>query len=196
VAVVALLERLVERQFVVCLPEVDIKGFELDARWRATEYLTLFAGYGYTDSEIERHDSRPYTKGNKVPYAPEYTGNAGIDLAIPLGSSDWTVNARLDASFVGETWFSTVQENEVPNLFTVFAGFGQGEFSRQKRDAYSVMNARLGVSNGAFTVTAWGRNITDEDYLQEIIPAPEFGGSFIHDSPGSAFGVDVSYAFQ
>ena len=56
--------------------------------------------------------------------------------------------------------------------------------------------ARLGVSNDTWGVTAWGRNITDEKYLQEIIPAPEFGGSFIHDSPGAAFGVDVRYSFR
>lgn len=175
--------------------EVDIKGFELDARWRAGEYVTLFAGYGYTDSEIEQYDARPYTTGNKVPYAPEYTGNAGIDLNVPFGSSGWAFNARLDASFVGETWFGAVQDEKVPNLFTGF-GFGQGEFSKQKRDPYSVLNLRAGVSNGAITVTAWGRNITDEDYLQEIIPAPEFGGSFIHDSLGDSYGLDVSYSFR
>jgi len=83
----------------------------------------------------------------------------------------------------------------VPNLFTGF-GFGQGEFSKMKRDSYMSMNARLGVSNGTWSVTAWGRNIADEKYLQEIIPAPEFGGSFIHDSPGASYGVDFSYSFR
>ena len=38
-------------------------------------------------------------------------------------------------------------------------------------------------------------NLTDEDYLEEIIPAPEFGGSFIHDSAGRISGVDLSYRF-
>jgi iron complex outermembrane recepter protein len=175
--------------------EATIQGFELDARWRATEWLTLFAGYSYVDTEIDRYDGRPYTKGNKIPYAPEYTGNAGIDINVPIGGGDWTVNARLDGMFMGETWFSTVQENKVPNLFTGF-GFGQGEFSRQKRDSFATMNARLGVSNDTWTVTAWSRNLTDEDYLQEIIPAPEFGGSFIHDSPGASYGVTVQYSFR
>ena len=175
--------------------EAEVKGVEIDARWRVNSILTVFAGYGTADSEIKRYDGRPYTAGNKIPYAPEYTGNAGIDLKIPVGSSDWVVNARLDGSFIGETWFSTVQANQVPNLFTYF-GFGQGEFSKQKRDSFSLMNARLGVSNGTWSVTAWGRNITDEDYLAEVIPAPEFGGSFIHDAPGSSWGVDFAYSFR
>jgi iron complex outermembrane receptor protein len=185
--------------------EASIQGFEIDGRWRATEWLTLFAGYGYTDTEIDRYDGRPYTAGNKIPYAPEYTGNAGIDINVPVGGGDWTVNARLDATFMGETWFSPVQEDKVPNLFTAIDSdgngvadttFGQGEFSKMKRDSYMSLNARLGVSNGAWTVTAWGRNVTDEEYLQEIIPAPEFGGSFIHDSPGSSYGLDVKYSFR
>ena len=81
------------------------------------------------------------------------------------------------------------------SLFTYF-GFGQGNFSKQKRDPYQVMNARIGISNGTFGVTAWGHNIADKKYLQEIIPAPEFGGSFIHDSPGRSFGVDFNYSFR
>jgi iron complex outermembrane receptor protein len=44
-------------------------------------------------------------------------------------------------------------------------------------------------------VTAWGRNVGDEDYLAEIIPAPEFGGSFVHDAPGSSYGVELNYRF-
>ncbi|TFG38360.1 MAG: TonB-dependent receptor, partial [Candidatus Aminicenantes bacterium] len=175
--------------------KASIKGFELDGRWRATEHITLFAGYSATDTEINRYDGRPYTKGNKIPYAPKYTANAGIDLAMPFGGSDWMLNARLDASFAGETWFHPVQGEKVPNLFTGF-GFGQGEFSKQKRDPYAIMNARLGVSNGTWGLTAWGRNIGDEKYLQEIIPAPEFGGSFIHDSPGASYGVEASYKFR
>jgi iron complex outermembrane receptor protein len=175
--------------------EAEVKGIELDARWRLTDVITVFAGYGTADSEIKRYDGRPYTAGNTIPYAPEYTGNAGIDLKIPLGGSDWTMNARVNGTFVGETWFSTVQGNLVPNLFTYF-GFGQGEFAKQKRDAFSTVDARVGFSNGTLGVTAWGRNIADKKYLAEVIPAPEFGGSFIHDAPGSSYGVDFSYSFR
>jgi iron complex outermembrane receptor protein len=93
-----------------------------------------------------------------------------------------------------QTWFSPVGET-LPNLFTGF-GFGNGDFSKQKRDAYSTLNLRLGVEGENWSATAWGRNVGDEDYLQEIIPAPEFGGSFIHDAPGRSYGVDVTYSFK
>jgi len=176
------------------IDEVSIKGYELDARWIVNENVSLFAGYAATDGEIDKYTGRPYTKGGEVPYAPEYTGNAGIDIKFPV-TADWTVNARIDGSFVGETWFHPVQKQRLPNLFTYF-GFGQGEFSKMSRDEYKSINARLGVTNGTFSVTAWGRNVTDEEYLQEIIPAPEFGGSFIHDSAGESYGVDFTYSFR
>ena len=175
------------------LDEVSIQGYEFDFKWLATDYLSVFGGYGITDGEIDRYDDRPYTAGNEIPYVPEYTGNLGLELRVPVG--DLELTTRLDGSFVGETWFHPVQDELVPNLFTGF-DFGQGEFSRQSRDEYATLNARISLSAERWSVTAWGRNVTDEDYLQEVIPAPEFGGSFIHDSAGDSYGVDVTFAFK
>ena len=177
------------------LDDVTLQGAEIDFRWLAGDYVTIFGGYGYTDGEIDRYQGRPYTAGNEVPYAPEYTGNLGVEFRTPIGGSGLDLVARVDSTFVGETRFHPVQDELVPNLFTGF-GFGQGEFSKQKRDAYEVVNARVGVSGERWGVTVWGRNIADKEYLQEVISAPEFGGSFIHDSPGSSYGVDVSYSFK
>ena len=87
-----------------------------------------------------------------------------------------------------------MQEQRLPNLFGYF-GFGQGEFSKQVRDPYAVYNARLTLQGERWGVTAWGRNVGDEKYLAEIIPAPEFGGSFVHDAPGSSYGAELVYRF-
>jgi iron complex outermembrane receptor protein len=175
------------------IDEVTIQGAEFDFRWRANDVFTVFGGYGYTDGEIDKYVGRPYTEGNEVPYAPEYTGNLGAELAFPIGS-ELQLLTRLDATFVGETWFHPVQEERLPNLFTGF-GFGQGEFSKMKRDPYAVLNLRITLQGERWGVTAWGRNIADEDYLAEIIPAPEFGGSFIHDAPGDSYGIDLDFKF-
>jgi iron complex outermembrane recepter protein len=173
--------------------EVTIQGAEIDARWKATDNLSFFGGFAYTDGSIDKYAGRPYTKDNEVPYAPEYTGNLGGEYSFPLTDALELV-ARLDASFVGETWFHPVQDERLPNLFTGF-GFGQGEFSQMKRDPYAVVNARLTLQGDRWGVTAWGRNIADEEYLAEIIPAPEFGGAFIHDAQGSSYGLDVNFRF-
>jgi iron complex outermembrane receptor protein len=40
-----------------------------------------------------------------------------------------------------------------------------------------------------------GKNVTDEKFLQEVIPAPEFGGAFIHPGAERRFGLEVGYKF-
>ncbi|HXS92769.1 MAG TPA: TonB-dependent receptor [Steroidobacteraceae bacterium] len=170
--------------------EATLQGVEADLRWRANQYVNLFAGVGLLDSEIDKYDGRPYTKGNKVPYAPDYTATAGVDFVVPIGDSGLSLVARLDASFTGETWFSAVQDDSVTTEFGV-----PGDYSKTSRDAFSVVNARLGISADKWEVTAWARNLTDEEYLAEVIPAPEFGGTFSHEAPGMAIGLDLKYSF-
>jgi iron complex outermembrane receptor protein len=176
------------------IDQVSIKGGELDLRWRAVDHVALFGGIGLTDGKIDKYSVRPYTNGNKLPYAPAYTGNAGAEYTAPLGGSGLSVLARVDATFVGKTWFHPVQDNTVPALFTAF-GFGQVNYGKMSRDAYHVINARLGLSGEKWSATLWGRNLADRKYLQEIIVAPEFGGAFIHDSAGRSYGLDVAYRF-
>ena len=179
-------------RIVTNIDKVDISGAEMDFRWRAGSYFTLLGGFGYTDAKIKAYSVRPYTVGNKVPYVPEYTGNLGAEFKVPVGGNGLNVVARVDNTFLGKTWFSPVQNNRLQNFFTGF-GFGEGEFSKQYRKPYSTIDARLGIENDRWSVTAWSHNLTNKKYLEEIIPAPEFGGSFIHDSYGRAYGVEFAY---
>lgn len=180
-------------RIVTNIDKVDIKGMEADFRWRPTHWIGVHGSFGYTDTEIKAYAVRPYTVGNKVPYVPDYTGNLGLDFAVPVGGN-LSVVARLDENFTGKTWFSTVQNNRLPNFFTGF-GFGEGDFSKQYRKPYAVTDGRVGIESDKWGVTAWARNLTNKKYLEEIIPAPEFGGSFIHDSFGRTFGLEVSARF-
>jgi iron complex outermembrane receptor protein len=51
------------------------------------------------------------------------------------------------------------------------------------------------LESGRWSITAWGKNLTDEEYLQEVIPAPEFGGSFNHPSALRSYGLDAVFNF-
>ncbi|MBS0579626.1 MAG: TonB-dependent receptor [Proteobacteria bacterium] len=173
------------------LDRVTLQGVEGEVRWRANNYVNLFAGIGTVDSKIDSYAGRPYTAGNKVPYAPAYTGSAGVDFTVPFGNGGISLVGRLDASAVGKTWFSPVQNNSVQTLFGA-----PGDYSKTSRDAFTLLNARLGISSESWDVIAWSRNLTDKRYLAEVIPAPEFGGSFIHQGLGRAIGVDIDYRFN
>jgi iron complex outermembrane receptor protein len=98
--------------------------------------------------------------------------------------------ARFDASSIGRTWFGPVQNNQVQTEFGA-----PGDYSKTSRDPYTIVNARLGLTADHWNVTGWIRNLADKQYLEEVIPAPEFGGSFVHSATGRAFGVDLSYNF-
>lgn len=177
------------------IEEAEIMGAELDFKWQVNNIFSVFGGIGFTDTEIKEYSTRPYTKGNKLPYIPEYSGTLGGELFIPISGTEWDLRARIDTIFTGETWFSPAQDNDLPNFFTAF-GFGGGDFSKQRRDAFAFTNLTVTVSNENWALDFWGKNITDEDYLEEIIPAPEFGGSFIHDSYGRMYGATVRYQFR
>jgi len=184
------------------IDKVEIYGAEIDFAYALNSYLTISGGYGGIHSEIKQNSNRPYTEGNDLPYAPEGSGALSLDFSMPVfGNLEWMT--RLDYEYVGDTWFHSVQENETVNFFTDLSnvygvpgfGFGPSEYSNTKRDAYWKVNLRAGLSGEHWSIEAWSKNLTDEDYLEEIIPAPEFGGSFIHDSAGRVSGVDVVYRF-
>jgi iron complex outermembrane receptor protein len=184
------------------IDEVEITGVELDLSWHVTENFRLYAGGNYTDSEIKENSSRPDTIGNKSPYTPDYTFNIGGDVEFPL-SNGMSIVARLDAQQVGETWFHTVQEGERPTIFMPlfdlglanFGALGTAEYSVTRRDEYSTVNFRVGLQGEKWTVTAFALNLTDEKYIEEAIPAIEFGGTFVHPNARRRVGLEVTFNF-
>jgi len=185
------------------MDDVEISGIELDASWHATENLRFYAGANFIDSEIKKNSSRPDTVGNKAPYTPEYTVNVGGDIDFPL-SNGMNIFARVDAQWVGETWFHTVQAGQRPTIFMPLfemgfgvgaGGLGTAEYSNALRREYSTVNLRLGLGGDNWTITAFALNMTDEKYIEEAIPAPEFGGVFSHPNSRRRVGLEVGFSF-
>jgi iron complex outermembrane receptor protein len=182
---------------VTTIDETTIQGFEADFNWLASENLSVFGGVGFMNSEIEKNINRPLSVGNDVPQAPDETYNLGAQLDIPMGN-DMSFYARVDLQHVGETWFHTLQGEATPNIWDGLFGTGgliTTDFSKTRRDAYDTVNLRIGFEAENWSATIWGRNITDEEYLEEVIPAVEFGGSFIHPAATATYGADFSFRF-
>src|SRR3546814_302103 len=95
------------------IDKVRIYGVEGDLNWRVSQWLSLFASANYTNSRIERNQTRPYTVGNEAPLTPKYTINAGGQVKLPL-SNRLTLLGRVDGRVTGPTWFSAVQDNDLP----------------------------------------------------------------------------------
>jgi iron complex outermembrane receptor protein len=180
---------------VTTIDKAKISGFEADFDWAVTQNFRLYGGLGLLDSKIKENINRPLSVGNDVPQAPDQTYNLGGQLDFAMGEN-WNLMARVDWQYVGKMWFHTLQGEEVPTIWQVFFGPGlDSNMSRARRDSYQTLAARLSLSNENWIFTLWGRNLTDNDYLQEVIPSPEFGGSFIHPSSLRAYGVEATYRY-
>jgi iron complex outermembrane receptor protein len=187
---------------VTTIDELNIAGFEMDITAELTEDLRVFAGIGLLDTEIKENKNRPLTVGNSAPQAPDETFTLGLTHDFTL-TEDVVMTTRLDWQYTGKTYFHTLQGEATPTIWDFFGTLGGGvppgphsqDFSNASRDAFSTLNLRIGFDAENWNVSVWAKNLTDEEYLQEVIPAPEFGGSFIHPSARDSYGVDFTYRF-
>lgn len=203
------------------IDKVDIKGVEFAANAQLHEYFSIGGGVNLIDSEIKRFGSRPDTVGNEAPYTADYTLNASAEFNYPL-SDLLAFFARADAQWIGKTWFHAVQDQErqsINGAFIALPGFfcdqltgfgaqppacddpdnggslGVANYSQSQRDAYMTLDLRIGLETETWSLVGFAKNVTKERYLEEVIPAPEFGGSFIHPADIRSWGVEVSARF-
>ncbi|MEL6876060.1 MAG: TonB-dependent receptor, partial [Pseudomonadota bacterium] len=185
------------------IDEVELYGVEFNANAEIIEGWNVFGSVNLTESEIKANASRPNTVGNKSPYTADYTINLGTQVVAPIADS-FDLVMRADYRITGPTWFHSVQNNTSPTLFSGLlpgsalalpAFVGDADYSITQREAFGVMDLRFGIEGENWNVTAFADNLFNRKYLNEVIPAIEFGGSFI--SPGGLrrLGVEVGYKF-
>lgn len=174
------------------IDKVRLYGVEGSLNLRLARGFSLFASGNYTDSEIRRNSARPYTVGNEAPYTAKYTINAGGQVDTPITTA-FSFIGRADVRVTGPTWFHTVQDNDVPNIFSGLVGLGN--FRNSRRDAYTIVNLRAGFKGENWSIQGYASNLFNKRYLAEVIPAPEFGGGFLTPADRRAYGVEVSFNF-
>ncbi len=171
------------------MDEVEIYGLELAATWSPFEWLDFQANGNYNDTEINKNKSRPDTEGNDAPYTPEYTFYLSGDVTWPI-TPNLDLIGTLSITGTGQTWFHSVQDQERPTIFAA-----PGRYDVTERDSYELVDLRAGVAGETWTLVAVGRNIFDKNYIREVIPAPEFGGSFNAPGDESWWGVEFTMNF-
>ncbi|MFN7158235.1 MAG: TonB-dependent receptor, partial [Erythrobacter cryptus] len=185
------------------IDEVELYGAEINLSAKLLDGWTVFGSANVTDSEIKKNASRPQTVGNKSPYTADYTINLGTQLDLPIsGSLDFIT--RADYRITGPTWFHTLQADTNPTLFSGLlpisalqlpAFVGDAEYSVARREAFGVMDLRIGIEGERWSLVAYAENLFNEKYLNEVITAVEFGGSFISPGGRQRFGVELGYKF-
>ena len=185
------------------IDKVDVKGAELNVTAKVVEGWSLFGSVNLTDSEIKKNASRPYTVGNKSPYTADYTINLGSQIDAPL-TDNIDLIMRADYRITGPTWFHSVQDETRPTIFSgllpisalALPGFvGDANYSIAKRKAFGVLNLRAGLEGENWNLSVFADNMLDRKYINEAIPAIEFGGSFISPGARRLIGVEAGYKF-
>jgi len=187
------------------IDEVTIQGFEIGASWQMTDGLRVDAGYSTIDGEIDAMTVRPYVAGNDVPNAAEFTANLALTWDQNIGNLN--LMARIEYAYQGDISYHVVQGSDldVPKSYDfeglpyevpamLFGGIGTS-FSKTKVDGYGITNLRVGIGGERWRVTAFARNLFDEEYIAEVIMAPEFGGAFVTPGAYRTAGVEVQWDF-
>ena len=162
------------------LDEVEYQGFELEVQGQVNDNIELYARGGYTDSEIQESARSPDDVGNQAPLVSEYTLNLGANFRFPFGSA-YEFFVRPDFRIIGDTWW-------YPDNFT-------------KRSPVEILDLRAGIDSEKWSVVAWSRNLTDEDYNAEWSPGPQFfpnpgyTNNFVFKAQPLVWGVDFTYRF-
>jgi iron complex outermembrane recepter protein len=185
------------------IDDVEIYGGELNLNAEIVPGWNLFGAFNATNSKIKANSSRPETVGNKAPSTADYTINLGSQIIAPL-ARNLDLVMRADYRITGPTWFHTLQDNTVPTIFSGLlpgsalalpAFVGDANYAVTQREAFGVLNLRTGIESDNWRVTVFAENLLDRRYLNEVITAAEFGGSFI--SPGGLrrIGLELAYTF-
>ena len=164
------------------LDEVEYQGLELELQVQVSDHIDLYARGGLTDSEIKKSQRNAADVGNQAPLVSEYTVNLGAQLRVPFGTAGaYEFFIRPDFRIIGDTWWW-------PDNFT-------------KRSPVELLDLRAGIESDSWSVVAWSRNLTDEDYNAEWSPGPQFfpnpgyTNNFVFKAPPMTWGVDFTYRF-
>ena len=142
-------------------------GVEIDATVRVSDELSLLASFGYNDIEFDSFsDAAGDYDGNKNPYAPQYTYNLGGQYRHGSG-----FYCRADLVGYGKIYFDKANNSS--------------------RDAYAVVNGKIGYEASSFDLYLYAKNLFDKEYNSDEY----YGGFFTIYSDPREVGVQLVYRF-
>ncbi|BCS87624.1 TonB-dependent receptor [Pseudodesulfovibrio sediminis] len=154
--------------------ETHTAGIELDGRYRPIPELQFIAGFGYADSVVDNWETEvggtpvDYS-GNKVPWAPEFTYNLGVEYTHKSGFF-----ANADLLGTGEQYFDAANE--------------------LKEDGYQTINLRTGYQTDNIELSVWCSNLFDEAYAVKQVSTAA-GYTLQEDGAPRTFGFTINWRF-
>ncbi len=175
----------------------EVEGIEVDWLFQMTDAIRVGVNAAYLDASYGDFKDGPCTAiqldadgacgtpagatgndltGTRTLLASDWSGNAFIDVRIPMGNLEWF--GGVDVNYRSE--FDSAGDADPYDVI----------------DSYTKVNARIGLIGQNWEVMAYGRNIFDEAALQGSFDTPVLAGShtFFMDE-GAVFGVRGTLKF-
>ncbi|MDG2321273.1 MAG: TonB-dependent receptor [Rhodospirillaceae bacterium] len=175
-----------------------IWGLEFELAALISENLRLDGSLAYLNAEFDEfctNDGRDLTRpidntvcpgtpnlaGNKLPRAPDWTGNLALSYVQPLGDSG-DVDARIEWQYTGDQFYSVFNRDSV------------------SQNGVSVFNASIGfvTDDERWSIRGWVRNIGDKEYFSNLFPSGVSGTTTVPQgfvAPPRTYGVTVGANF-
>jgi iron complex outermembrane receptor protein len=158
------------------IDKVSIKGAELELAYDITGDFRVFSNVGYAQSEIETFRQFPQFVGNHTPRAADWTVTAGFDYAHSLsGKSSLFVHS--DLQYTSERyWYYD---------------------SLDVQDSKTYWNMSAGFNTGTWTVTIWGKNLSDTEAYDTYFPSQTTGLPYDVGFPARprTYGIELSMRY-
>jgi len=157
--------------------DAEIMGIEAEFQFAATDRLMMWAGATVLETEyVDFVDSNGLdTSGNTLQRTPETQFNVGAELTLDVGSWRDALSIRGNYSYQGEMFWA-------PD-------------NAQTEDAYGLLDGRVTLTppDRDWTVSVWGKNLTDEIYRTNIIAF--FGDEVSRLGAPRTYGIELSTTF-
>ena len=168
--------------FIGNLGAAETSGIEAELTLNLASGLSVQAGVGYTDAEFTRTVEGVVTAGDPLQQVPELTYSLSIDyFSDRTLFSDYSWFGRVDFAYVDES-VSTVVDT----------------MSARIRPDYTLINARLGLTNDVHEFVLYVHNLTDEDAVfsdNRTLAAEANNRARIVRNRPRTFGINYRYRF-
>lgn len=161
---------------------LETSGFETDLQWQMSESWMMKWGVGYTDAEVSDSDevvNGTPLEGTTPVNTPEWATSLLVNYNQPVGD-----NLVFDALISGQ-WQDEryLEPDNGPDHLV---------------DSFATVDASIALmsADGKWSVSLWGKNITDEDYLLYINDVPAFGLFLTIKAEPATYGVSFDYKFD
>jgi iron complex outermembrane receptor protein len=148
------------------VPDSHVMGLEVEFSTRPLRGLELGVGGGLLESRVDRYNPDIYAgtvahgdfKGHDLNQVPGYSYNAFVQYGRPVcARCDVELTARADANGAGGDFYWELDNED-------------------RRAPQHFLNLRLTLSGSSWSISAFGENVLEEEYIVEYVPYEFSGG--------------------